>query len=441
MKKFINIWLSVLLVLILSGCKTTDFSMNTIKDSLSNTKNPNFDDNELDVGPKINDKLLTKDEEELNKDIPARKLSIIIPSFDPNLEQKKKVRRNSTNAQTTGPAEPSKKTSSKDKIYPELRKVESKRFAIKLKDSLDKTNLLGAVRVSPDATASGEIYILGKINESDATEVSIGIKVVDVSGRLLMDKNFSHDVEECVGATYTCNKKDSYQNVFDEAAENISLLLQRMNEKSISKLSYISDLRFANEFSPESFSEYLTKSNGKYDLVGLPDDEDPMWKRVKAIKVREQFFVDTLQIHYQKFNTQVERGYLLWQQKTFKEQEAERIARNKQIGRNVLGILAIGVAIVAAANNSSADFTGEMMTATVGAKLLEDAQKYGAEANMHQSTVVELSRSVESEMAPNVITFEEKTIELQGNATQQFVQWRSFLKRIVELERTPEKQL
>ena len=28
-----------------------------------------------------------------------------------------------------------------------------------------------------------------------------------------------------------------------------------------------------------------------------------------------------------------------------------------------------------------------------------------------------------------------------NNATQQFVQWRSFLKRVFELERTPEKQL
>ena len=107
-----------------------------------------------------------------------------------NLEQKKKVRKN-TNTQSgvgAGPAPPAPTSSSSDKIYPELRKVESKRFAIKLKDSLDKTNLVGDVRVTPDATASGEIYILGKINESDATEVSIDIQVVDVSGRLLISR-------------------------------------------------------------------------------------------------------------------------------------------------------------------------------------------------------------------------------------------------------------
>ena len=171
--KIFNSILAVLvitLVLLLSGCKTDlANTMDSIKDSFSSSNDPNFNEDEFNVGPKINEELLAKDDAEVNIDRPSRKISIIIPSFDPNLEQKKKVRKNTTTQAGVGagPADPASTSSSSDKIYPELRKVESKRFAIKLKDSLDKTNLLGAVRVTPDATASGEIYILGKINEKE----------------------------------------------------------------------------------------------------------------------------------------------------------------------------------------------------------------------------------------------------------------------------------
>ena len=158
MKIFNNILavLVISLVLLLSGCKTDlANTMDSIKDSLSSSKDPNFNEDEFNVGPKINEELLAKDDAEVNIDKPSIKISIIIPSFDPNLEQKKKVRNNTTTHAGNGPANPASTSSSSDKIYPELRKVESKRFAIKLKDSLDKTNLLGAVRVTPDATASG----------------------------------------------------------------------------------------------------------------------------------------------------------------------------------------------------------------------------------------------------------------------------------------------
>jgi hypothetical protein len=40
-----------------------------------------------------------------------------------------------------------------------------------------------------------------------------------------------------------------------------------------------------------------------------------------------------------------------------------------------------------------------------------------------------------------VIAFEEKTLELTGDAKQQFSQWREFLQQIYAQEMTPEKQL
>ena len=45
------------------------------------------------------------------------------------------------------------------------------------------------------------------------------------------------------------------------------------------------------------------------------------------------------------------------------------------------------------------------------------------------------------EMGPRVVEFENETIELTGDAKEQFIQWRAFLKKMYAVEATPEKQL
>ena len=49
--------------------------------------------------------------------------------------------------------------------------------------------------------------------------------------------------------------------------------------------------------------------------------------------------------------------------------------------------------------------------------------------------------SIEIDVAPKVVAFEEKEQQLVGNAKEQFAQWRGFLKTIYELEKTPAKTL
>ena len=58
-----------------------------------------------------------------------------------------------------------------------------------------------------------------------------------------------------------------------------------------------------------------------------------------------------------------------------------------------------------------------------------------------RDSIKELGDSIDAELAPNVIEFENKTIELSGNAKQQFIEWRNFLKKMYELEKTPDVQL
>ena len=61
------------------------------------------------------------------------------------------------------------------------KKAESIRFAHKLKLEIEKIDKFGAVRVVPDSQATSDLYIVGKILESNSEEVELDIKVADIS--------------------------------------------------------------------------------------------------------------------------------------------------------------------------------------------------------------------------------------------------------------------
>ena len=63
------------------------------------------------------------------------------------------------------------------------------------------------------------------------------------------------------------------------------------------------------------------------------------------------------------------------------------------------------------------------------------------EAKVHRDALNELGESIDVELAPQVVEFDEQTEKLTGDAKEQFGQWRAFLKKIYEQERTPEVDL
>ena len=106
----------------------------------------------------------------------------------------------------------------------------------------------------------------------------------------------------------------------------------------------------------------------------------------------------------------------------------------------------LGAAVVAAiAGAQSGDSSGQALGTlgaigggVAGTSLLQDSFKKSAEAKVHRDAIEELGRSLDVEMSSKVIELNEDTIELTGTAEEQFSQWRSFLKRIYEKEKTPD---
>ncbi|USG61902.1 hypothetical protein NBZ79_02805 [Sneathiella marina] len=358
------------------------------------------------------------------------KLDIVVPVFDPGLPEDENDYK-------------------EEGIWPELRRAEANRFAVKLKEALERTGAFGAVRVTPDTTATGDLYVVGRIDESNGEEVAISIQVSDISGELWYEERYDHEVSEQFHKNIRNKGLDPYQPVFDEAAEELVEELEDFDFAELEQLQSLAEIRFAANFSEEAFAEYLEVDGNEITLTSLPSDADPMLQRIRAVRIRDQLFVDGLQTHYEEFNVKMEESYALWQEQSLQEVKAQREASNKAILNGILGALAIAAAIAAgtaAANTDSeekkaAGNTGAVIAGVGGVALIASSFQTSKEAEFHHDTMDELGESINIELAPQVVEFDETTEEITGDAAEQFAQWRAFLKRMYDLERTPAKKL
>ncbi len=396
----------IILTHVLTGCATTS----------SNSGN-------LKTGPQL------ASAQEQNKEIPYQgvKLDVIIPVFSPGLSA------------TAAEYE-------EEGIWPELRRAEANRFAYKLKTALDESGKFGAVRVAPNSTASGDLFAVGEIIESNGQEVEFRLNVVDASGKQWLNETIDHEVGEGFYKNPRNDGKDPYDPAFDKAAQAIIEALLKQQQSELAQLQNINALRFAASFNEQAFLEHLDTSGKQLKLVSMPSDADPMFERVKSIQVREQLFVDNLQQNYSAFSQQMDDSYLAWQQASATEMQLRKEAKTKSIWKMIGGAVLIGAAVAVATSGSSNDSSFGRDLATVaggigGAVLITGGFKSREEAKFHQDALNELGESVNLEMAPQVMTYEEESVELTGDIDEQFRQWRAFLNRMYQLEATPDVQL
>ena len=353
------------------------------------------------------------------------RLDVIVPVFDPGL-----------------PDDPD--DYEKEGVWPELRRAEANGFAIDMKGALQETGVFGAVWVSPDRTATGDLYVLGTIRESNGEDVKIDVEVLDVAGKRWAAKSYSHRVKEYFYRDPRNAGRNPYAPVFEEAARDVADLVRKKKSRDLETLRATSELRFAAAFSEEALGDYLVRSGNRFELAGLPDEHDPMLARTRAIRVQDQLFMDRLQTHYEAFGSRMQSSYAVWQEQSLVEAKAAREASGKALGQTILGGILVGLGTVAAIvndDNSIAKGLGSVAGIAGGSVLLAQGFQTRAEAKVHREALVELGSSLDLELAPRVVAFEGRTVELTGDAREQYVQWRDFLKRIYAEEATPEKQL
>lgn len=354
------------------------------------------------------------------------RLDVVVPVFDPGL-----------------PEDPD--DYEKEGVWPELRRAEANRFAVALKKALQATRTLGDVRVSPDARAAGDLYVIGAIEKSDGQDVRIAVEVVDVGGKRWMRKRYRHRVKEYFWRNLRNKGKDPYQPVFDKVAGDVAKLVGKRSSGELAILRQIAEIRFARTFSEEAFAGYLEERGRRVTLAGLPDRSDPMLARIRAIRVRDGLFMDRMQTHYEGFTQRTDASYAAWQEHSLTEVKARNEARGKALVQGVLGAaLAVGGAVAAVKGGHNSDAGAEVAgiaAAIAGGVLISKSFQTSAEGKVHAEALSELGESLDVEVAPQVVELEDTTVELTGDAREQFRQWRSFLKRIYDEEGIPQTAL
>lgn len=397
--------------LLASGCATTGGGSAAVGPALSSQYGPNDSGN--------NNKVAAAD---------APKIDVVVPVFDPNLPQ-------------------DSEQWEKQGIYPELRRAESNRFALKMKQALEDTNAFGAVRVVPTQNATGDLYVIGKILQSNGEDVKIGITVADIAGRQWLTKDFQYRAKSSFHNDIRNAGKDAYDPVFQKAAHYIVTKLNRRTSADLQQLQRIAELRFGSSLSEDTFASYLATRNGRVKLVAAPADDDPKLQRIRPLRVRDQLFIDRMQTHYSDFDQKLEKSYLVWQEQSLIETKAARKAKKKAFAQGVLGgVLAVlGTAVAIAGSDAYDPNTSEVVAGTAvaiaGAALLSASFQNRGEMKVHREALAELGQSIDIEIAPQVVEYENQTTELVGNAAAQHQQWIAFLQKIYDLEATPDKQL
>ena len=352
------------------------------------------------------------------------RLDVVVPVFDPGLSKKAEMY-----------AEPG--------VWPELRRAEANRFAHKLRLALEETGAFGAVRVTPDATATGDLYVLGAIEESNGETVAIDLEVRDSSNARWFGRSFEHAVVQGFYKNIRNKGTDAYDPVFARAAAYVVEQLDRQPDADLERLKLLTDLRFGASLTEEAFTNHLGREADHYVLTSYPSADDPMLRRTKDVRVRDQLFIDDLQDHYRAFSDKMDESYRVWQEHSLIEVEAQRKAKRRALLQGLAGaaLVGLGIAALSTMPSSTAATTAGLAGGVVGAIMIGKGFQTSKEAKVHRDALNELGESIDVELAPQVVEFHEQTEKLTGDAKEQFGQWRAFLKKIYEQERTPEVDL
>lgn len=343
----------------------------------------------------------------------SRLLDVGIDIFDPGLEDAAK---------------------SKLPIYPEVRQGEARYFPNTLMATLQQSGQWGAVRVVPAKLAATDVLVAGKILWSDGESLKLHIDVSDATGKQWFSKEYKGRTSRYAYRKSTAGN-DPFQDIYHRIANDMAAYQGRLSNDKATTIRTVAQLRFAESFAPESFSRYLEKSkNGRYKVVGLPADVDPMMQRINRIRERDFLFVDTLQDYYGGFSRQMQLPYFDWRERSYQEVVAYNDIKNASRAQMIGGIAAIIGGIVAANSDNRSTRQASQVAVIGGGMLVKSAWDKNIEKEIHVESLKELGESLGAEIAPQVIALDDQTITLSGTVEDQYAQWRTILAKIYHKE-------
>ena len=230
-------------------------------------------------------------------------------------------------------------------------------------------------------------------------------------------------------------KKDPFQDIYNTIANDLATHREKLSAGDLRQIQLVSELRAAHDMAPDAFDGHLdVAQDGTYEIVRLPAESDPMLQRVRAIQLRDDMLVDTINSYYEIYYNDLWQPYSDWRKLYSEELVAMKEIKKQAMTRQLLGLAAIigGVAMSSNSNTSSSGLPGVMVVG--GAAAIYSGFQKSQEARIHKDVIEELSLSFSAEAEPLVVEVVGETVRLTGTAEEQYRQWRKMLREIYASE-------
>jgi hypothetical protein len=329
------------------------------------------------------------------------------------------------------------------RVYPDIRNAEARYIAMQLRDTLEDTGQWGTARVVPASVNSFDLTVDGRIIESNGAYLKVEVTARDATGKVWIDE------KEYEGRADTRTYRDNYtagrdpfENVYVLIADDLLAARTSRPPAEVANVRRVSQLRFAADFAPVAFSQYLSQNRktGEYKVLRLPAEDDVLLQRIKQIRERDYGMIDTVSENYAAFSERLQGPYTDWRKYTYDEITAEEKLKAQARNRMILGAAAVAAAV----------FVPDHCTGGSNCDRIADAARYGGvaggvagiisgykkheEAKIHTESLKEISGSFQTEAAPLVVDVEGRTLRLTGTAEEQYAEWRRLLHELYKEE-------
>ncbi len=330
----------------------------------------------------------------------------------------------------------------KKRIYPEIRRAEARYIAMQLRDTLEDTGHWGTARVVPASVNSFDITVDGLIVESSGAHLKLQVTARDATGKVWFAKREYEGLADTRAYKDGYNAdRDPFENVYVAIANDLLAARTARPGAELANIRRVSELRFAADFAPVAFSQYLAKNpkTGEYKVLRLPADDDVLVQRIRQIRERDYGMIDTVSENYAAFSERLEDPYTNWRRYTYDEIIAEEKLKAQARNRMILGAAAVAAAVLIpdSCNSSNCDRVTDAARyggVAGGVAAVVSGYKKREEAKIHTESLKEISGSFQTEAAPLVVDVEGRTLRLTGTAEEQYAEWRRLLHELYREE-------
>ena len=229
--------------------------------------------------------------EKATAEVPADELlDVGVRLFDPNIPENEAERE-------------------KKRVFPDVRHAESRYIPTLIRDTLEDTGQWGAARVVPSSVNSFDMTVDAKIVESNGAYLKLEVTAHDATGKVWIDKKeYEGQADTRVYRDNYTAGRDPFENVYVLIANDLLAVRNTKTATDLANIRHVSEMRFAADFAPVAFSQYLSqnKKSGEYKVLRLPAEDDVLVKRINQIRERDYGMIDTVSENYTAFSERLE---------------------------------------------------------------------------------------------------------------------------------------